>query len=207
MRDASANTTSARTAKTHLTRTMEALDTPYDIFTRYMTEQGMRKTPERYAIMDVVVSSKGHNSADQVLSMMPDNFHVSRGTVYSTLSLLVDSGLAYSHNVGGITLYENAYGVATHHHYICSGCNKIWDLCDTSLDHAITSVRTPKFKKMKISAYIYGYCNICQAKLARIKKKMEREKLNNMTREEQRFARIDEELSQAAEWITKDIKN
>ena len=44
---------------------MEALDTPYDIFTRYMTEQGMRKTPERYAIMDVVVSSKGHNSADQ----------------------------------------------------------------------------------------------------------------------------------------------
>ena len=60
---------------------------------------------------------------------------------------------------------------------------------------------------MKISAYIYGYCNICQAKLARIKKKMEREKLNNMTREERRFARIDEELSQAAEWITKDIKN
>ena len=36
---------------------------------------------------------------------------------------------------------------------------------------------------------------------------MEREKLNNMTREERRFARIDEELSQAAEWITKDIKN
>ena len=60
---------------------------------------------------------------------------------------------------------------------------------------------------MKVCAYIYGYCNICQAKLARMKKKLEKEKRENMTRDELRFARIDKELSKAAEWISKDIKN
>ena len=186
---------------------MEENVSPPGIFSRYMNEQGMRKTPERYAVMEVFVKLQGHNSADQLLAMMPDSFHVSRGTVYSTLSLLVDCGLAYSHNVGGVTLYENAYGVAPHNHYICSGCNKIWDFYDTSIERAISGIRTPKFKKMKVCAYIYGYCNICQAKLARMKKKLEKEKRENMTRDELRFARIDKELSKAAEWISKDIKN
>ena len=50
-------------------------------------------------------------------------------------------------------------------------------------------------------AYIYGICNICQAKLARLKKKMEKEKQASMTREEKRFAKINEELAKAAEWF------
>jgi hypothetical protein len=37
--------------------------------------------------------------------------------------------------------------------------------------------------------------------LARLKKKMEREKEANMTREEKRFAKINEELAKAAEWF------
>ena len=46
-------------------------ETPRDILTRFMTEQGgMRKTPERYAILDVVMQMKGHHSADQILEMM-----------------------------------------------------------------------------------------------------------------------------------------
>ena len=56
-----------------------------------------------------------------------------------------------------------------------------------------------------MNTYIYGICNICQAKLARLKKKMEKEakeqKKSSMTREEMRFAKIDEELSKAAEWF------
>ena len=181
-------------------------DAPRDILDRYIAEQGgMRKTSERYAILDVVMQMKGHYSADQILEMMPENFPVSRATMYSTLSLLVQCGLLYNHQTTGATLYECAYKVPVHHHYICTGCNKIWDLRDTSIEQAASKVKTPRFKKLRCSTYIYGICNICQAKLARLKKKMEKEareqKLSNMTREEKRFAQIDEELSQAAEWF------
>lgn len=175
--------------------------TPHEILTQYMNEQGMRKTPERYAILDVVMQMKGHHSADEILAMMPNNFHVSRGTMYSTLALLVECGLMYNHPMNGATLYECAYRVPPHHHYICTGCNKIWDLQDSSIEQAASKVRTPRFKKLRCNTYIYGICNICQAKLARLKKKMEKEKQALMTREEKRFARINEELAKAAEWF------
>lgn len=183
------------------TDTPPQAETPRDILTRFMTEQQMRKTPERYAILDVAMAMDGHHSADQILSMMPDNFHVSRGTMYSTLALLVECGLLYNHPMDGATLYERAYGVPAHHHYICTGCNRIWDVQDSSLEQAASKVRTPRFKKLRCNTYIYGICNICQAKLARLKKKMEKEKLASMTREEKRFAKINEELAKAAEWF------
>lgn len=180
---------------------MQQAETPHQRLTQFMTEQGMRKTPERYAILDTVIQTKGHNSADQILAMMPSNFHVSRGTMYSTLALLVECGLAYSHQIDGITLYENACGNPAHHHYICTGCHKIWDLHDEALERAATQAKTPRFKKLRSNTYIYGICNICQAKLARLRKKLEREKQANMSREELRFARIDEELAKIAEWF------
>ena len=177
------------------------VETPHDILTRYMVQQQMRKTPERYAILGVVMQMDGHHSADQIWNMMPEHFHVSRGTVYSTLTILVDCGLLYSHATDGATLYERAYKVPEHQHYICTGCNKIWDLHDSTIEQAASKVKTPRFKKLRCSTYIYGLCNICQAKLARLKKKMEKEKQAKMTREEIRFAKIGEELAKAAEWF------
>ena len=104
-------------------------DAPRDILDRYIAEQGgMRKTGERYAILNVVMQMKGHYTADQILEMMPEKFPVSRSTMYSTLTLLVKCGLLYNHQTDGATLYECAYKVPVHHHYICTGCNKIWDL-------------------------------------------------------------------------------
>ena len=121
--------------------------------------------------------------------------------MYSTLALLVECGLLYSHQMEGATLYERAYQVSAHHHYICTGCNKIWDLRDTSIEQAASKVKTPRFKKLRCNTYIYGICNICQAKLARLKKKVEKEQRAPMTREEKRYARINEELAKAAEWF------
>lgn len=183
------------------TTTESQTESPSDILTRFMTEQEMRKTPERYAILDVVMSMSGHKSADQILEMMPDNFHVSRGSIYNTLHLLVECGLVFTHQIDGVTLYEKSYGVVPHHHYICTGCGKIWDLRDTEIEKVVSKARTPKFRKIRCTTYIYGLCNVCLAKLARVKKKKEKEKLANMTREELRFARIDEELAKVAEWF------
>ncbi len=179
----------------------DGTNSPEAKLTRYMTEQGMRKTPERYAILETVMKMKGHKSADQILELMPDNFHVSRGSIYNTLQLLLDCGLVFDHHLDGITLYEKAWEVAPHHHYICNGCGKIWDVHDDTIEQAASKVKTPKFKKMRCSTYIYGLCNVCQAKLSRLRKKIEKERIANMTREEMRFARIDEELAKAAEWF------
>jgi len=174
-----------------------------EVLTQYMQEQNMRKTPERYAILEVVMKMKGHNSADKILTLMPDNFHVSRATIYSTLQLFVECGLVFNHQINGVVLYEKAFGCEPHNHTICNGCGKINDLYDDSVSQAALKVKTPRFKKLRCSIYIYGICNVCQAKLARMKKKMEKEHKANMTSEEIRFARINEELAKMAELLGK----
>ena len=180
--------------------------TAKEILDRYIEEQGKRKTPERHVVLDIVQKMKGHHSADEIYAMMPDKYPISRATVFSTMNLLDEVGLVYSHQVGGKTLYENAYCVEPHHHYICKGCDKIWDLKSAKVTEAAAECRTPRFRKIHSTLYIYGLCDVCGARIYRLKKKLEKEREAKMTREEKRFARIDVELSEAAEWIN-NIKN
>jgi len=170
-------------------------------FDAYIEEQGKRKTPERYIIMDIMLDTEGHLSADELLALIPKTFPISRATVYSTLALLEEAGLAYSHQVQGRTLYERAFGVEPHHHYICKGCGRIWNFKNKNVEQAAATCRTPRFRKMRCSVYIYGICDVCHARIYRLKKKTEKQRLENMTREEKRFARIDKELAEASDWL------
>ncbi|MBR2154986.1 MAG: transcriptional repressor [Bacteroidaceae bacterium] len=171
------------------------------ILDEYIEGQGKRKTPERYTVMDIVLDMDGHHSADEICTMMPPKFPVSRATVYSTLSLLDEVGLVFSHQVQGKTLYEAAFGSQPHHHYICKGCGRIWDLVNKNVEEAAATCRTPRFKKMRCSVYIYGICNVCYARIYRLNKKLEKQRIENMTREEKRFARIDKELAESSMWL------
>ena len=60
--------------------TQNVKDTVRQIFTEYLTANGHRKTPERYAILDTIYSIDGHFDIDMLYSRMMDqeNFRVSR---------------------------------------------------------------------------------------------------------------------------------
>ena len=54
----------------------------------------IQPTPQRIAVVEYVLKSKTHPSADEVLSYARKKCPtVSRATVYNTLNLLVDKGL------------------------------------------------------------------------------------------------------------------
>ena len=167
----------------------------------YIEEQGMRKTPERYAILNAVLNMDGHHGADEIMAMLTDGFRISRATIFSTLNLFDEIGIVFSHQIHGKTIYESACGRKPHHHYICKGCYRIWDFTNDELTEAVAVSRTPRFKKIRCAVYIYGLCDTCQARLYRLKKKTDKQKDEGMTREEQRFARIDDELAKASEWF------
>lgn len=59
-----------------------------------LRECGIQPTPQRIAVVEYVLRSKSHPSADEVLRYARDKCPtVSRATVYNTLNLLVDRGL------------------------------------------------------------------------------------------------------------------
>ena len=68
------------------------------ILDKHLELKGLRKTPERYAIVNEVYSFEHHFDADELYSqMIKKKYRVSRATIYNTLDLLVSLELVSRH--------------------------------------------------------------------------------------------------------------
>jgi Fe2+ or Zn2+ uptake regulation protein len=89
---------------------------------------GIQPTPQRIAVVECILNSKTHPTADDVLLAARKKCPtVSRATVYNTLNLLVDKGL-----IGMQTIKEGAAifdpNVEKHHHFIDEDTGEIYDI-------------------------------------------------------------------------------
>lgn len=153
-----------------------------DEFMDYLTLHKHRRTPERFAILDHIYSSKGHFDMDSLYKSMIDvNFRVSRATLYNTIDLLLDCGLVVKHQFGGsMAKYERAYGNENHDHMICTSCGEVWETKNSNLFTAAQLKKIKKFTVSYYSMYIYGTCSKCShAKKMHLKKLTRNNKTDN----------------------------
>lgn len=138
-------------------------DTVRQILTEYLQANGHRKTPERYAILDMIYSITGHFGIDELYHYMETEgeFRVSRATLYNTIILLIDANLVIKHQFGTSSQYERAYRNQTHHHMICTECGKVTEFQDENLKLAVSNTKLKKFSASHYSLYIYGVCSKC----------------------------------------------
>ena len=101
----------------------------------YLDSKKLRKTPERFAILDVVFSHNDHFGVETIFAEMEENsYHVSRSTVYNTMELFCDCGIVRKHQFGTQkALYEKVVSSGNHHHLICTECGKIKEMKDSEL--------------------------------------------------------------------------
>lgn len=100
-------------------------------FTDFLETKQLRKTSERYAILEEIYTSAGHFDADSLFLNLKDRHHVSRATVYNTLDLLVECELVMKHQFGkNQAVYEKSYGSRQHDHLICIDCQQVVEFCD-----------------------------------------------------------------------------
>ena len=136
------------------------------LFTEYLTKRKHRKTPERYAILDMIYSIDGHFNIESLYTMMEQTakFRVSRATLYNTLILLLDAHLVVKHQFGTTSQYEKCFNKETHHHMICTQCGKVTEFHNEQLQADIEGAKLPRFKQTHYSLYVYGLCSKCQWK-------------------------------------------
>ena len=147
----------------------ERLEEVTKIFTAHLENKGLRKTAERYAILEEIYARSGHFDVEELYAGMKErNLQVSRATVYNTLDLLVEQGLVSKHQFGrNLAQYEKSYGYRQHDHVICTECHKVVEFCDPRIHGIQTMVGDLlNFHILHHSLNLYGICGDCRAKAA-----------------------------------------
>lgn len=144
-------------------------------FAQFLESRNMRKTSERFTILEKIYSSSAHVEAVALHgAMLSDGYQVSIATVYNTLNLLVEAGLVRRIALGdGVARYERMTAANNHHHLICTHCGKVKEMKAVEVVGDMLSRKPRSFEPAYYTLYIYGLCSRC-AKLERDMKKKEK---------------------------------
>jgi len=130
-----------------------------------LKQKGLKLTPQRRLILDIIHDSGGHLTAEEILEYVQARaFGVNKSTIYRTLELLEELGCVFKSELGGKFIYHHAEE-GHHHHLVCHTCGRSID-CDEDLFLPVEKVTNekygfwPDFKHMVIS----GLCADCENK-------------------------------------------
>lgn len=129
------------------------------VLTEYLEENGLRKTPERYAILEEIYSRDDHFDVDELhFKMRSKNFGVSRATIYNNLDLLIDAKLIRKHQFDkGMAHYEKSYFDRQHDHVILTDTGEVMEFCDPRIQHIKKTIEdTFGITIESHSLYFYG---------------------------------------------------
>ena len=132
-----------------------------EVFRQHIQKQGLKHTAQRDLILEVFLNTEGHVSGEDLYQLVREKDPtVGQTTVYRTLRLLTDAGLAREVRFGdGRAHYEHNYKHEHHDHMICSECGKIIEFYSPELE-AIQDAMAAKHK-FQLTEHLLRMIGIC----------------------------------------------
>lgn len=134
---------------------------------RVLRQHGYKNTPQRRAVVQALSETKSHVTPAQLHAAVRENTRdVGLVTVYRTLRILVDLGLACEISTDGrLPTYLLSRPTQHHHHLICSECGHVVDF--TAEDVERLGRRLASETGYSIDSHVLEFVGVCPACRAR----------------------------------------
>ena len=136
-----------------------------EVFRKYLEGKRLKQTPHRMLILESFISNEGHRSVEDIYDhVRGQDPKVGYSTIYRTMKLLTDAGLAREVDLGdGMTRYEHLYNHKHHDHMICTECGRSIEFFNADIEDVQDAASEKRgFHVLDHRLQIYGLCSTCR---------------------------------------------
>lgn len=133
------------------------------LLTQHLAKHQLKLTRQREQIL-VAFLKMEHVTAEQLhMLLSKKNSHIGLATIYRTLNLFCEAGIAQARHFGAQTQYDNVSHKGHHDHLICTGCGKIVEFQNCDIEHLQEEVaKRNGFAIQTHKLELYGLCAACR---------------------------------------------
>ena len=136
----------------------------YQDVLNHLKEKGVRITETRKAVIDFIIHSQDHPSAEMIYQALLPNFpNMSLATVYNNLKVLIDEGFVSELKVRNDTTTYFDFMGHQHLNVICEKCGCIADMDIDLPDVGQEASEQTGYQITKSQMVVYGICPNCQS--------------------------------------------
>lgn len=129
----------------------------------HLAKHQLKLTRQREYILDMFLKNE-HITAEQMYRQLAKKDpHIGLATIYRTLNLFCEVGLAQARHFGTQTQYDNVSHKGHHDHLICTACGKIVEFQNEDIERLQEDVaRRNSFTIQTHKLELYGVCAGCR---------------------------------------------
>jgi Fur family ferric uptake transcriptional regulator len=146
-------------------RILEALPAPWDTVGDRLRERGLRSTPQRRTVIEVLAATDGHVTGAELVELCrARDASTIPSTVYRTLDVLEELGLVrHGHDPNGREEFH-VLPVADHGHLHCRECGATWEIGEEAAAGIASAFRAADGFEIDIGhVTVVGRCRECAA--------------------------------------------
>ena len=132
----------------------------------FLKEKRLHGSKVRDLIVDTFLEADTHLGLEAILERVRrKNPGVGFATVYRTMRLLVDAGMAHARNFGpGGAVYEVAHGREHHDHLVCERCGLVVEFLNDKIEELQEKVASKHgFQLSRHRHELFGVCQRCRS--------------------------------------------
>ena len=140
-----------------------------EVLAAYLVRHGLKRSTQREVILEAFLKAGRHVSVEELLAIVRrKRGDIGRTTIYRSLKLFKEAGLASELSYGGEARFEPLWNRDHHDHFICGMCGEIFEFKSPEIERIQETIaRGIGFVIEGHRHHILGRCRKCVEKAPR----------------------------------------